>query len=97
MSGFPAAQLSTVKRWRPQARILPGERDRDSHLDDRKVGQTPVHPKRLRQMTMMMGNRAREAILDAVYRIEPEHSLCCGRNHSTRHSKTLVASKKVGR
>src|SRR5262249_24500649 len=62
-----AVDRETMNSPRPNSS---GERDRRSHLNDRKVGDAPVHPKHLRQVTMMMGNRTREAILYAVYRIE---------------------------
>jgi hypothetical protein len=47
------------------------ERNRNVHLNDRNVSEAPVDAKRLRQVTIMMGNWARKAISDAVYRIEP--------------------------
>jgi hypothetical protein len=47
------------------------KRNRNVHLNDRNVSEAPVHAKRLRQVTMMMGNRTRKAISDAIYRIEP--------------------------
>jgi hypothetical protein len=47
------------------------EGHRNVHLNDRNVSKPPVHAKRLCQVTMVMGNRTRKAISDAVYRIEP--------------------------
>lgn len=63
-----------------------GKCNSPSDLDDRKIRKAPIGSKDFRQMTLTMRHGASESIADAIYRIEPQHTL--GRSvRTTRGSR----------